>query len=69
MFVCVFVCVCQFDEGRADLKLSEDQQWFKENITSFIGQNSLELIIPFSQEVTNSNNNNTQTHTLVWIVV
>lgn len=40
----------KFDEGRADLKLSEDQQWFKENITSFIGQSSLELIIPFSQE-------------------
>lgn len=55
--------VCQFDEGRADLMLSEDQQWFKENITSFIGQNSLELIIPFSQEVTD--NVNTHTHTLV----
>lgn len=69
---CVRVCMCQFDEGRADLKLAEDQKWFKGNITSFIGENSLELITPFSQEV-NSNyptntNNNTHTHAHLFAV-
>ncbi|XP_059186921.1 protein disulfide-isomerase A2 isoform X2 [Centropristis striata] len=40
----------KFDEGRADFSLSEDGKLDKTNLTSFIKENSLELIIPFSQE-------------------
>ncbi|KAM3624465.1 uncharacterized protein V6R79_023896 [Siganus canaliculatus] len=40
----------KFDDGRADLKLSEDEKLAAENLTSFIKSNSLELIVPFKQE-------------------
>ncbi|TKS68467.1 Protein disulfide-isomerase A2 [Collichthys lucidus] len=40
----------KFDDGRADFALSEDGKLDKANFTSFIKQNSLELIIPFKQE-------------------
>ncbi|XP_072240910.1 protein disulfide-isomerase A2 [Leuresthes tenuis] len=40
----------KFDNGRADFMLSEDGKLDKQNLTSFIKENSLELIIPFSQE-------------------
>ncbi|XP_068583792.1 protein disulfide-isomerase A2 [Cebidichthys violaceus] len=40
----------KFDEGRADFSLSEDGVLNPENLTTFIKQNSLELVIPFSQE-------------------
>ncbi|XP_040042015.2 protein disulfide-isomerase A2 [Gasterosteus aculeatus] len=40
----------KFDEGRADFPLSDDGELNPQNLTAFINQNSLELIIPFSQE-------------------
>ncbi|XP_023149318.2 protein disulfide-isomerase A2 [Amphiprion ocellaris] len=40
----------KFDDGRADFTLSEDGTLDKSNVTTFIKQNSLELMIPFSQE-------------------
>ncbi|XP_034455005.1 protein disulfide-isomerase A2 [Hippoglossus hippoglossus] len=40
----------KFDDGRADFALSEDGTLDKKNLTKFIGENSLELIIPFKQE-------------------
>ncbi|KAL6110933.1 pdia2 [Pungitius sinensis] len=40
----------KFDEGRADFALSEEGELNPQNLTAFINQNSLELIIPFSQE-------------------
>nr|XP_043884753.1 protein disulfide-isomerase A2 [Solea senegalensis] len=40
----------KFDEGRADFTLSEDEKLDKTNLTTFIDKNSLELIIPFSEE-------------------
>ncbi|XP_008295223.1 protein disulfide-isomerase A2 [Stegastes partitus] len=40
----------KFDDGRADFALSEDGTLDKSNLTTFIKQNSLELMIPFSQE-------------------
>ncbi|KAK5865759.1 hypothetical protein PBY51_020003 [Eleginops maclovinus] len=40
----------KFDDGRADFSLSEEGKLDKENLTTFIKDNSLELIIPFSQE-------------------
>uniref|UniRef100_G3PX45 protein disulfide-isomerase n=1 Tax=Gasterosteus aculeatus aculeatus TaxID=481459 RepID=G3PX45_GASAC len=41
----------KFDEGRADFPLSDDGELNPQNLTAFINQNSLELIIPFSQEM------------------
>merc|ERR1712002_1236885 len=40
----------KFDDGRADFALSEEGKLDKSNLTSFIKENSLELIIPFSQQ-------------------
>nr|XP_004568417.1 protein disulfide-isomerase [Maylandia zebra] len=40
-----------FDDGRADFVLSEEGKLDKNNMTTFIKQNSLQLIIRFSQEV------------------
>uniref|UniRef100_A0A8D2ZKW6 Protein disulfide-isomerase n=1 Tax=Scophthalmus maximus TaxID=52904 RepID=A0A8D2ZKW6_SCOMX len=40
----------KFDDGRADFKLSEEGTLDKSNLTNFIKENSLELIIPFKQE-------------------
>ncbi|XP_040002662.1 protein disulfide-isomerase A2 [Xiphias gladius] len=40
----------KFDDGRADFALSEEGTLEKNNLTSFIKENSLELIIPFSEE-------------------
>ncbi|KAM9770331.1 protein disulfide-isomerase A2 [Menidia menidia] len=40
----------KFDDGRADFVLSEDGKLDKHNLTSFIKENSLELIVPFSHE-------------------
>ncbi|XP_028263849.1 protein disulfide-isomerase A2 [Parambassis ranga] len=40
----------KFDDGRADFVVSEDGKLDKTNLTTFIKENSLELIIPFSQE-------------------
>ncbi|KAM4584913.1 protein disulfide-isomerase A2 [Odontesthes bonariensis] len=40
----------KFDDGRADFMLSEDGKLDKQNLTAFIKENSLELIIPFTQE-------------------
>lgn len=45
------LCVYQFDEGRADFVWPEDGKLSKENITSFITNNSMELIVPFHPEV------------------
>ncbi|XP_028292543.1 protein disulfide-isomerase A2-like [Gouania willdenowi] len=39
-----------FDDGRADFLLPEDGKLEKSNLTTFIAENSMELIIPFSQE-------------------
>uniref|UniRef100_A0A4W6ETF4 Protein disulfide-isomerase n=1 Tax=Lates calcarifer TaxID=8187 RepID=A0A4W6ETF4_LATCA len=40
----------KFDDGRADFALSEDGKLDKNNVTTFIKENSLELVIPFKQE-------------------
>ncbi|KAJ4944458.1 hypothetical protein JOQ06_013002 [Pogonophryne albipinna] len=40
----------KFDDGRADFSLSEEGKLDKKNLTAFIKENSMELIIPFSQE-------------------
>ncbi|XP_037620533.1 protein disulfide-isomerase A2 [Sebastes umbrosus] len=40
----------KFDDGRADFSLSEEGKLDKEKLISFMKENSLELIIPFSQE-------------------
>ncbi|XP_031158210.1 protein disulfide-isomerase A2 [Sander lucioperca] len=40
----------KFDDGRADFSLSEEGKLDKTNLTTFIKDNSLELIIPFSKE-------------------
>eukprot|EP00066_Takifugu_rubripes_P021814 XP_011611080.1 PREDICTED: protein disulfide-isomerase-like [Takifugu rubripes] len=40
----------KFDEGRADFVWPEDMKLSKENITSFITNNSMELIVPFHPE-------------------
>ncbi|KAL3066680.1 hypothetical protein OYC64_016594 [Pagothenia borchgrevinki] len=40
----------KFDDGRADFSLSEEGKLDKTNLTAFIKENSMELIIPFSQE-------------------
>uniref|UniRef100_A0A8C5G3W5 Protein disulfide-isomerase n=1 Tax=Gouania willdenowi TaxID=441366 RepID=A0A8C5G3W5_GOUWI len=40
----------KFDDGRADFLLPEDGKLEKSNLTTFIAENSMELIIPFSQE-------------------
>ncbi|XP_061882586.1 protein disulfide-isomerase A2 [Entelurus aequoreus] len=40
----------KFDEGRADFALSEDGKFNKSQLTTFITDNSLELIVPFNQE-------------------
>ncbi|XP_060944685.1 protein disulfide-isomerase A2 [Limanda limanda] len=40
----------KFDDGRADFALSEEGTLDKKNLTKFIDENSLELIIPFKQE-------------------
>uniref|UniRef100_A0A8C9X8I3 protein disulfide-isomerase n=1 Tax=Sander lucioperca TaxID=283035 RepID=A0A8C9X8I3_SANLU len=41
----------KFDDGRADFSLSEEGKLDKTNLTTFIKDNSLELIIPFSKEM------------------
>ncbi|XP_061586955.1 protein disulfide-isomerase A2 [Cololabis saira] len=40
----------KFDDGRADFALSEEGTLDKRNLTTFINENSLELIIRFKQE-------------------
>ncbi|XP_033986351.1 protein disulfide-isomerase A2 [Trematomus bernacchii] len=40
----------KFDDGRADFSLSEEGKLDKTNLTAFIKENSMELIVPFSQE-------------------
>ncbi|XP_061626567.1 protein disulfide-isomerase A2 [Phyllopteryx taeniolatus] len=40
----------KFDNGRADYALSDDGTLDKSNLTNFIRENSLELIIPFTKE-------------------
>ncbi|XP_024115118.1 protein disulfide-isomerase A2 [Oryzias melastigma] len=40
----------KFDDGRADFALSEEDKLDKHNLTAFIKENSLELIISFNQE-------------------
>ncbi|XP_061685646.1 protein disulfide-isomerase A2 [Syngnathoides biaculeatus] len=40
----------KFDSGRADFALSDDGKLDKSNLTKFIQENSLELIIPFTKE-------------------
>uniref|UniRef100_A0A665W7B2 Protein disulfide-isomerase n=1 Tax=Echeneis naucrates TaxID=173247 RepID=A0A665W7B2_ECHNA len=40
----------KFDDGRADFVLSEEEKLDKRNLTSFIQENSMELIIRFSKE-------------------
>ncbi|XP_077381306.1 protein disulfide-isomerase-like [Festucalex cinctus] len=40
----------KFDDGRADYALSEDDKLDKSNLTNFIQENSLELIIPFTKQ-------------------
>uniref|UniRef100_A0A3B3IF56 Protein disulfide-isomerase n=1 Tax=Oryzias latipes TaxID=8090 RepID=A0A3B3IF56_ORYLA len=40
----------KFDDGRADFELSEEDKLDKHNLTNFIKENSLELIVPFNQE-------------------
>ncbi|XP_033940961.1 LOW QUALITY PROTEIN: protein disulfide-isomerase A2 [Pseudochaenichthys georgianus] len=40
----------KFDDRRADFSLSEEGKLDKKNLTAFIMENSLELIIPFSEE-------------------
>ncbi|KAM9819162.1 protein disulfide-isomerase A2 isoform 1-T5 [Syngnathus typhle] len=40
----------KFDDGRVDYALSDDGKLDKSNLTSFIQENSLELIIPFTKE-------------------
>ncbi|KAI4833447.1 hypothetical protein KUCAC02_016348 [Chaenocephalus aceratus] len=40
----------KFDDGRADFSLSEEGKLDKKNLTAFIMENSIELIIPFSEE-------------------
>ncbi|KAI3352493.1 hypothetical protein L3Q82_005445 [Scortum barcoo] len=39
-----------FDDGRADFALSKEGKLDKQNLTSFIKENSLQLIIPFNQQ-------------------
>ncbi|KAM4751211.1 protein disulfide-isomerase A2 [Anableps anableps] len=41
----------KFDDGREDYVWSEEEKLDKYNLTSFIKENSLELIIPFNPEV------------------
>uniref|UniRef100_A0A3B4AT17 protein disulfide-isomerase n=1 Tax=Periophthalmus magnuspinnatus TaxID=409849 RepID=A0A3B4AT17_9GOBI len=41
----------KFDEGRVDFPLTEEGKLDKQNLTSFIQENSLELIIHFTPEV------------------
>ncbi|XP_014832927.1 PREDICTED: protein disulfide-isomerase-like isoform X3 [Poecilia mexicana] len=41
----------KFDDGREDYVWSEEEKLDKHNLTSFIKENSLELIIPFNTEV------------------
>ncbi|XP_032419388.1 protein disulfide-isomerase A2 isoform X1 [Xiphophorus hellerii] len=41
----------KFDDGREDYVWSEEEKLDKHNLTSFIKENSLELIIPFNPEV------------------
>ncbi|XP_037114779.1 protein disulfide-isomerase A2 [Syngnathus acus] len=40
----------KFDDGRVDYTLSDDGKLDKSNLTSFIQENSLEFIIPFTKE-------------------
>uniref|UniRef100_A0A665W7E2 Protein disulfide-isomerase n=1 Tax=Echeneis naucrates TaxID=173247 RepID=A0A665W7E2_ECHNA len=40
----------KFDDGRADFVLSDEEKLDKRNLTSFIQENSMELIIRFSKE-------------------
>lgn len=46
--------------------MSEDGELYKANVTSFILENSLELIVPFHQEVANTEAH-THAHTRVKI--
>ncbi|XP_017270725.1 protein disulfide-isomerase A2 [Kryptolebias marmoratus] len=43
----------KFDDGRADYVWSEEEKLDKHNLTTFIKENSLELVIPFSEETAN----------------
>uniref|UniRef100_A0A3Q3W0E7 Protein disulfide-isomerase n=1 Tax=Mola mola TaxID=94237 RepID=A0A3Q3W0E7_MOLML len=52
----------KFDEGRADFLWTEDDKLNKENVTKFIKENSLELVVPFHQE--NAEQIFTSSHTL-----
>lgn len=58
----------KFDEGRADLPLTEDFKLDQENLTSFIQMNSLELIINFTPEKSESIfTSSVKTHALLFI--
>uniref|UniRef100_A0A6Q2XZ44 protein disulfide-isomerase n=1 Tax=Esox lucius TaxID=8010 RepID=A0A6Q2XZ44_ESOLU len=48
----------KFDEGRADLPVSEEGKLDQDDLTVFIKNNSLELLIEFNEEV----------HTLIWFM-
>ncbi|KAM8842157.1 protein disulfide-isomerase A2 [Synchiropus picturatus] len=58
----------KFDEGRADFVPSEDVKMDKDTVVTFIKDNSLELVIPFTQE--NSDKiftSNIKIHSLIFI--
>lgn len=58
----------KFDEGRADLPLTEDFKLERENLTSFIQENSLELITKFSPEKSQAIfTSSVKTHALIFI--
>lgn len=47
-----FLCMFQFDEKRADMPLSKEDKLDKGDLISFIHSNSMQLVIPFTEEVT-----------------
>lgn len=58
----------KFDDGRADLPLTEDFKLDRENLTSFIQENSLELITKFTPEKTQAIfTSSIKTHFLMFI--
>lgn len=58
----------KFDEGRADLPLTEDVKLDRQNLTRFIQENSLELITKFSPEKSQAIfTSSIKTHTLMFI--
>ncbi|KAJ0051278.1 hypothetical protein NL108_017674, partial [Boleophthalmus pectinirostris] len=58
----------KFDEGRADFPLTEDGTLDKGNLTSFIQENSLELIIHFNAEKSQAIfSSSVKVHTLMFV--